>query len=134
MERFVMITVITVALLWGAFYFMGPRFFVYGNNDHMPPEAMRPVAAGHVAQNFTAETIEVRYAAAHVEIVPEDRTDIAVEITNPGHTPMPTLAQEGATLAIDGHMRGRISNCRENGGARLDGLHCAQFFYDSREH
>lgn len=121
MERFVMITVITVALLWGAFYFMGPKFFVYSNSDHMAAEAMRPAQAGHVAQSFTATTVDVRYAAARLQVVPEDRTDIAVEITNPGRTPMPEISQEGATLAIDGHLRGRINNCRESDSVRLEG-------------
>ncbi len=120
MERFVMITVITVALLWGAFYFMGPKFFVYSDIDHVPAEAMRPVAAGHVTQTFTATTVDVRNAAARLQVVPEDRTDIAVEITSSGHAPMPEIVQEGTTLAIDGHLRGRI-NCHESDSVRLEG-------------
>lgn len=120
MERFVMITVITVALLWGAFYFMGPHLFVYADRDHIAPEALRPAAAGHVAQTFTGTAVDVRNAAARLQVVPEDRTDIAVEITSSGHTPMPEIIQEGTTIAIDGHLRGRL-DCHERDSVRLDG-------------
>jgi hypothetical protein len=125
LERFVMITAITLALLWAAFYFMGPHFVTFADDDrpgrgHVA-EALRPAQAGHLSQSFAVQEISIEHAAAHVAITTEDRTDIAVEITNPGRTPMPEIHMEGATLSIDGHMRGRVSDCQDDGGVKLDG-------------
>jgi len=125
MERFVMVAVITICLLWAGLHFLGSHMSIDFDDDghhvHEVPEALVTAAAGHTAQTFAAQGVDIRHAAARVTLTPEDRTDIAVEVTNPGHAPMPAIALEGTTVVVDGHLRGRVSNCRDDGGARLEG-------------
>lgn len=57
--------------------------------------------------------LKVRNAVAILKIIPEDRTDIAVEIANPGVLATPTVRVEGGAVIVDGGIASRrIHNCR----------------------
>lgn len=72
-------------------------------------------------QVFAQDSVRLVDVAAIVQVIPEDRTDVSVAITNPGGAPMPVVRQEGHDLVIDGRLSGRIDDCLEGGGAVLDG-------------
>ena len=123
MERFVFVTAITLALIYGAWRLWGVPSFSFADDDfgRHGTEAVMPVAAGHSSQSYNAQGIAVRHAAARLQIIPEDRQDYVIEITNPGSTPMPSVEMDGDTVVIDGHVRGRVKDCHDDGGARIDG-------------
>lgn len=73
-------------------------------------EALRP---GGV-QRFAATQLEVRDAAARLTIVPEDRTDIAVEVTGGDGLPALQAALENDALVIDGELDGRFRSCNQS--------------------
>jgi hypothetical protein len=80
-----------------------------------------PATAGHAPPaTFTGEEIRFKYLAAHVTVTPEDRQDFSIEITNPGHVPMPTIARDGDNLVVDGHLASRV-DCEDNDGADVRG-------------
>jgi hypothetical protein len=74
------------------------------------------------AATFDGGELRIRNIAAIVTITPEDRTDFAVEIdNNPGQLPMPTVATDNGRVLIDGQLRGRVRDCRRDGGATVRG-------------
>ncbi|MGE0830403.1 MAG: DUF2807 domain-containing protein [Hyphomonadaceae bacterium] len=90
--------------------------------SHVQRAAYVEPRAGEAAeQAYAATDIRVMYAAALVEVIPEDRTDVAVAIRNPGHAPMPVVKHDGERLEIDGLLARRINECRQEGGAILEG-------------
>jgi hypothetical protein len=50
-----------------------------------------------------------------VVVTPEDRTDVSIEIDNPGGAPTPEISLEDGRLTVDGQLRGRIGNCTDEG-------------------
>ena len=121
MERFIFVAAIVFAVIFGLVAMVGGgRHFHFGIDDDRT-DPMIAVAAGHVpAQTYTGEELRFKYLAAHVTITPEDRQDISIEITNPGHTPMPTVVHDGDDIIVDGHLANRV-DCDEAGGADLRG-------------
>ena len=118
MERFVFVAAITGALLFGAFQIFGSphmNITIDGDFDAGGSDDVVEVAPGRLElQSFAAAEIEVEHAALILTITPEDRTDVSVEIDNPGHAPMPEVRLDGDTLVIDGLLRGRVGNCGED--------------------
>ncbi len=119
MERFVFVAAVTFAIIFGlvAMVSGGDGFhFQMGNAK------LVAVAPGRMpAQGFAGDELIIRYTAAHIVIIPEERTDFSVEIENPGHAPMPLDEVEDGDVRIDGQLRGRVDSCRDGGGADLDG-------------
>lgn len=119
MERFVFVAAVTVAIIFGVFaMFGGPNWHVDWD-DEADARVVAPVmalAAGRVdPQNYTGESIRLRHVAAFISVIPEERTDVSVEIDNPGGAPMPTISSDEGRVIVDGQLRGRIENCREDG-------------------
>jgi|CXWL01.1.fsa_nt_gi hypothetical protein len=118
MERFVFVAAVTIAIIFGIFAMFGSAS-VHWDWDEADAHGMAPVVAvaqGRMEpQTFPGGEVEVRHAAAFVSVIPEDRQDISVEIDNPGNAPMPTVAVDGEDITIDGQLRGRIEDCREDG-------------------
>lgn len=121
MERAVFVIAVTFAIIFGIVAFVGGPHMNFGNfginiDDDHDAEAVLTVAPGQMAaQTFQGASLKIEHAAAIITITPEDRADISVEITNPGHAPMPTVTTDDGRVTVDGHLRGRISNCREDG-------------------
>lgn len=59
-----------------------------------------------------AREVQLRDIAANVRIVPENRTDVAVNIVNSGPLPPTQLRVSGRRLVVDGRLRGQIQSCR----------------------
>ena len=59
-------------------------------------------AATAAAQSYAGTELKIRNAVALVKIIPEDRTDISVEVSNSGRLAMPTVKVEGAEVIVDG--------------------------------
>ena len=124
MERFVFVTAVTCALIYAAFSLLGG----HGHSLKIdvdfdgPTAELVEVAPGRFEQQaFAGARLSLDHTAAHVVITPEAREDFLIEIDNPGHAPMPTVDSDGDTVAIDGHLRGRIGDCQSGGGADLRG-------------
>lgn len=64
------------------------------------------------AQTFAGTGVDIRNAAAIVTIVPENRTDIAVQ-SSAGRADLPAISvsQEGGRVIIDGGLRNRLRGC-----------------------
>ena len=80
------------------------------------------IAFGCASATFAAEPgIKISHAVAQVQVIPEDRTDVAVNI-QPGNSrlPTPTVHHDGATIVVDGGLAGRAIGCGTYG---LDLLH-----------
>lgn len=121
MERFVFIAAVTIAIIFGiGAVFGGPNhgwhWELDDDDDHGGSEAVMQVAAGRMeAQTFQGTDLKIRHSAAMITITPEDRNDISVEIDNPGTVPMPSVSTDDGAVVIEGHLRGRISSCRDEG-------------------
>ncbi len=119
MERFIFVAAITIAVIFGLFAMVGGgRHFHFDVDGRTDP--VMPVAAGHAAQTASGVELRFKYLAAHVTITPEDRQDFAIEITNPGHVPMPTIERDGNNVVIDGHLANRVE-CEDAGSADVRG-------------
>lgn len=77
---------------------------------------MAAAAAVASAGAASAATVEVRDAVAHVTVIPEDRSDIKVEILSSNPQLPLQVSAAGRGVLIDGGLRRRISGC----DARLD--------------
>ncbi len=74
------------------------------------------VAASAAARSYPGTELKIRNSVALVKIVPEDRTDISLEIANPGRLAMPTVRVEGGEVVVDGGISSRrISDCHGSG-------------------
>lgn len=123
MERFVFVAAVTVAIVFaiGMAFSRGDWFHFEVDGEEGGTAELVQLAPGQLAaQAFEASSIRVRHAAARIFVTAEDRTDYSVEIQNAGHAPMPTVTSEGGRITIDGHLRGRIERCTED-GAELRG-------------
>lgn len=58
-----------------------------------------------------AREVQLRDVAAIVQVMPENRTDVAVLIHNPGGLPAPELRMRGDRLVVDGGLRRQIRSC-----------------------
>jgi len=122
MERFVFVAAIVVASIFalGAI-FGGPHSSRWGFHFDIDDEGrgtseLVELTAGQAsAQAYEAGSIRLRHVAARVLVTAEDRSDISVEIDNPGGAPMPVVTLEGGRLTVNGQLRGRIGNCTEEG-------------------
>ena len=122
MERFVFVAAVAIAVLYGMWSFWGaPNISWSDDIEFGRTDAVVQVSSGHTAASYTVNEIDVRAAAAVVTVTPEDRQDVTVEITNPGHLPMLEPTVDGGKLTLDGHLRNRVQDCMENGGARVRG-------------
>ena len=62
-----------------------------------------------------ARQVELRDVVAIVQVTPENRTDVAVSILNPGPLASPQMRMRGDRLVIDGAMRRQIRSCTVRG-------------------
>jgi Putative auto-transporter adhesin, head GIN domain len=60
---------------------------------------------------YAGVQLKVRDAAAVLKIIPEDRTDIAVEIANPGRLVTPSVRLDGTAVVVDGNLGRRVRDC-----------------------
>jgi len=75
-------------------------------------------AATLFASGAQAATVEIRDAVARVTVVPQDRSDIKVEIVR-GHPQLPlSVSVAGDRTVIDGDLRRRIRDCDGMGGGK----------------
>ncbi len=124
MERFVFVAAITVAVIFALVAVLGDEEFGvhFGDADAFGASELVEVGPGRMeAAAFAGASLRIRDAAARVTIIPEDRQDFQVEIDNSaGRAPMPTVTVSDGKVIIDGHLRGRIDDCRSDGGADLE--------------
>jgi hypothetical protein len=59
-----------------------------------------------------AREVQLRDVAGYVTVTPENRTDVAISITNTGQLPTPELRTSGHRLIVNGRLRGQIRSCR----------------------
>lgn len=77
-----------------------------------------PASAQSVApwgRYAAARQVELRDVVAIVHVTPENRTDVAVSISNPGPLRAPQMRMRGDRLVIDGAMRRQIRSCTVRG-------------------
>jgi len=140
MERFVFVTAIAVAIMFGAWAAFGGPNWVHvewdeddGGRGIATVVATSPGSMESAA--FTGDRLRIRNIAARVTITPEDRTDFAVEIDNAaGQLPMPTVASENGRVLIDGQLRGRIRDCGDDGSATVRGYGDGEFAANELPH
>ncbi|MEZ6022550.1 MAG: DUF2807 domain-containing protein [Hyphomonadaceae bacterium] len=77
------------------------------------------------AQSWTrhaAEEVRLRDVAGFVVVTPEDRSDIAMSVVNPGPLPAPETRITRNRLEVDGKLRRDIRSCRvrENNGFEVE--------------
>lgn len=124
MERFVFVAAVTVAVIFAIVAVVGKGEFGahFGDADAFGASELVEVSPGRMeAAAFAGASLRIREAAARVTIIPEDRQDFQIEIDNSaGRAPMPTVTVSDGKVIIDGHLRGRIDDCRSDGGADLE--------------
>src|SRR5688572_8754961 len=72
-------------------------------------------------QAYQASQIDVEHAAVRLVVTSEDRPDYLIEISNPGRVPTPELRLEHGRVLITGRLKGRIEDCRDDGGVNVNG-------------
>lgn len=119
MERFVFVAAVTFAIIFGVFAMFGGVHWNMDWDDEADARGVAPImalAAGRAdPQSYSGESIRLRHVAAFVSVITEDRTDVSVEIDNPGGAPMPSISSDDGRVIVDGQLRGRIEDCREDG-------------------
>ncbi len=128
MERFVFVAAVTFAVIFAFVAMVGNGHWNIGHgefNIEFDDEGLDDIAATAPGRmepsSFTGDELVLRHVAARVTITPEDRADFSVEIDNPGRAPMPLVGVERGSVRINGQLRGRISECRDGGGVKLEG-------------
>ena len=129
MERFVFVAAVAFAIIFGIVaVFGGPHWsnfniqFEDDDGGGGTAEVLAVSPGTMAAQTFAGGELRIRNIAAIVTITPEDRTDYAVEIdNNAGQLPMPTVAADDGRVIVDGQLRGRVRDCRRDGGASVRG-------------
>lgn len=86
-----------------------------------PPTPPRPVAhvtapAAAWARYENATQVQLRDIAAYVRVTPQNRSDVAVAVTNTGPLRAPEFRMAGERLIIDGKLRRQIRSCNARGG------------------
>lgn len=119
MERFVFVTAVAAAIIFGivAVFGDGHIGWDWDEADAHGVAEMVEVSPGRLeAQSYSGADIEIRHAAAMITVISEDRQDFSVEIDNgAGRAPTPTITTEDDEIRIDGHLRGRIEDCDDDG-------------------
>lgn len=126
MERFVIGAAILAAVAIAAGGYFGHavsdndgfRFEINGRHDG-GVVAVKGAGAPTTtpAARFGADELEIRNTVAILKVIPEDRTDVSVEIANPGTLATPTVRNDGDRVVVDGGLGSRrIHNCRSAGG------------------
>lgn len=72
------------------------------------------LAGAAQAQTYSTSAVDIRYAAATVTIIAEDRSDVSAEVTAGARVPAPSVRVDGGRLVIDGGLRNRIRGCSDN--------------------
>lgn len=122
MERFVFVAAVTFAVIFAFVAMVGKDHFSIEFDDEGGKADLVAAAPGRMApQSFEGDSLVIKHTAARITITPEDRTDFAVEIDNPGKAPMPVVTVSHGDLRIDGQLSGRVEACRDGGGAALEG-------------
>lgn len=81
--------------------------------------AFGALALAALAAPAAAQEVEIRDAVARVVVIPENRADIAVEITGGSTLPRPTVMRRGDEVRIDGELgRNAVRDCRGGGEGR----------------
>jgi hypothetical protein len=73
--------------------------------------ALAALAGTAAAQTYSATGVRIENAAAIVDVIAEDRADIAVAITPGQRISAPAVRLEGGDVVIDGGLRNRIRGC-----------------------
>ncbi|WP_395646066.1 GIN domain-containing protein [Terricaulis sp.] len=73
------------------------------------------------AETYPARSVDIRYAAANITVIPENRTDIAADVAAGGRVQAPSVRLDGGRLVIDGGLRNRIRGCSD-GAVQINGL------------
>ncbi len=99
-----------------------------------PSPSPTPAAGSSWVRYSRAHEVQLKDVAAIVQVTPENRTDVAVSIVNPGPLPAPNVRVSGDRLVVDGGLRRQIRSCR--GGqdfsvatarqGRIEGAHLTQ--------
>lgn len=114
MERFVIGSAIFMAAVIAAGSYFGHAVsdehgFRFEFGDTVEPGGSPATTA---VTPYAATELRVRNAVAVLNVVPEDRTDITLQVSNPGRLPIPTVRLDGAELIVDGGLSGRrIQSC-----------------------
>jgi hypothetical protein len=77
--------------------------------------AAAALSATAAAQTAQAASVEVKDAVARVTVIPEDRTDIKIEVTRANSQLPLTVRSFGGKTILDGDLNRRIHNCRSSG-------------------
>jgi len=79
--------------------------------------AIAAAAAGLAAASAAsaAPSVEIRHAVARVTVVPEDRSDVKVEMLTTNAALPLTVRTEGSQTVIDGDLAHRINDCHNHG-------------------
>jgi hypothetical protein len=122
MERFVFVAAIVVASIFALGAVFGSHrdgwgiHFSMDDEDGMGTAELVQLAPAQLpAQTYQADRIRLRHIAARVVVTPEDRTDVSIEIDNPGGAPTPEISLSDGRLTVDGHLRGRVGECTDEG-------------------
>jgi hypothetical protein len=75
------------------------------------------LAGAAAAQTYTAAGVRIEHAAAVVDVITEDRSDIAVAVSAGQRLSAPVVRLEGGDVVIDGGLRNRIRGCGSWAGA-----------------
>ncbi|WP_293902264.1 DUF2807 domain-containing protein [Phenylobacterium sp.] len=85
--------------------------------------ALLTAAAALGAGAAQAATIEIKDAVARVTVVPEDRSDIKIEVTRPNSSLPLTVRTFGDRTILDGNLERKIRNCRSSGESSWVDVH-----------
>lgn len=127
MERFVFVAAVSIAILIGIGTVFGSHWSNFNiqiddDGGHGTAEIVAVSPGTMASQTFAGGDLRIRNIAAVVTITPEDRPDYAVEIdNNAGQLPMPTVTADDGRVIVDGQLRGRVRDCRRDGGASVRG-------------
>lgn len=121
MERFVFVVAIATAILFGLGAMFHQTLHFDFDVDGGTSAVVETTAGRLESQAFAGNELRIRHGVARVTITPEDRDDFLIEINSPGGVPMPEVTSDAARVTIDGRLRGRIGDCREDGTADLRG-------------
>lgn len=118
MERFVIGAAVAVAVLIAAGSVFGRGFSEHGglvfdidSNRSSAPIKGTGAPSATEAKTYASDELKVRNAVAVLKVIPEDRADISIEISNPGRLATPKVRMDGDTLIVDGDVGRRIRNC-----------------------
>lgn len=89
-----------------------------GSGGEPTPPGASPLAPG-AAQNFPASALELRDAVVWLEVIPEDRNDLQIEVSGGAELPVLKAALQNGVLILDGELDASSWSCNENDGERV---------------